>query len=330
VPIPLSHAAGIMLRGLGVPVAPFWAPTEESILWQLRLPRVLAAALVGASLAASGTLLQGLFRNPLVDPFVLGLSAGAGLAATVTLALLAAGFGIAPAAALRWTGFGPVPLAASLGGLAAVLIVYNLARSGGRVPTTRLLLAGLALSSVLGAASTMLVLLSDRLLLNWRIILAWLFGGVAVSGWGQVRAVLPLAIAGLLAAWALARWLDALLLGEEGAAQVGVPVEGAKVAIVLVASVLTGASVALAGLVSFVGLLVPHAVRLVLGPAHRTLVPAAALAGAVFLVLADLLARTVAAPTELPVGVITALVGGPAFLWLLHREAGYAPGREDR
>jgi len=321
VAIPLSHVAGIVLHQLGLPVAPAWPAAEESILWQLRLPRVVAAALVGASLATSGVLLQGLFRNPLVDPFVLGLSAGAGLAATLTVALLAAGFGIAAPAALRWTGFGPVPLAGALGGLASVTIVYSAARRGGRVPTTRLLLAGLALSSILAALSTALVVLSDRLLLQWRALLGWLFGGVAVSGWAPVRATAPLVLIGIVAALALARWLDALLLGEEGAAQIGVPVEAAKVAIVVVASLLTGASVALAGLVSFVGLLVPHAARLALGPGHRTLVPGAALSGAFFLVLADLLARTVIAPTELPVGVITALCGGPAFLWLLRRQA---------
>jgi iron complex transport system permease protein len=268
-------------------------------------------------------LLQGLFRNPLADPFVLGISAGAGLAATLALAL---GAEHTAPAWLRSAGFGPVPLAASLGGLLAVVAVYNLAHAGGRVPPARLLLAGLSLSSCLGAASTLIVLLSDRLLLQWRALLGYLVGGVAVSGWAPVRAAAPLIAVGLLGAWALARWLDALLLGEEGAGHVGVPVEGAKVAIVVLATLLTGAAVALAGLVGFVGLLVPHAARLVFGPGHRTLLPAAALAGGIVLVLADLVARTALAPTELPVGAITALAGGPAFLWLLRRRASPAFG----
>jgi iron complex transport system permease protein len=317
VPIPIDHVAGILLRALGLPLEQAWPLAEETILWQLRLPRAVAAALVGAALAASGTLLQGLFRNPLADPFVLGVSAGAGLAATLAMALLTAS--TAPVW-LRWAGFGPVPLAAAAGGLAAVTVVYAIARRGGRTPTTHLLLAGFAVSTMLGAASTMIVVLADRLL-NWRALLSWMVGGVTVSGWSQVRAAAPLIVVALIAAWALARWLDALLLNEEGAAQIGVPIEIAKIATTVIATLLTGAAVALAGLIGFVGLLVPHAVRLLLGPTHRTLLPAAALAGASFLVLADLLARIVLAPTELPVGAITALVGGPTFLWLLHRDA---------
>jgi iron complex transport system permease protein len=319
VSIPLGHVLGIVAVRLHLPVVATWPATEESILWQLRLPRVVAAALVGAALATSGTLLQGLFRNPLADPFVLGISAGAGLAATVTVAVVG---GAAAPAGIRWLGFGPVPLAAALGGLVAVLAVYHLARRGGQVPTARLLLAGFAVSSTLGAASTLLVVLSDRLLLHWRGLLGWLIGGVAVSGWTQVQVTLPLIALGLVLAWGLGPWLDALLLGEHGAAALGVPLGALTVGAVAVATLLTGAAVALAGLVGFVGLLVPHAVRLVLGPRHRILLPAAALAGAVFLTLADLVARTVLAPTELPVGAITALAGGPAFLWLLHRHGG--------
>ena len=321
VAIPLGHVVGIALHQVGVPVDVTWPEAEESIIWQLRLPRVVAAALVGAALATSGALLQGLFRNPLADPYVLGISSGAGLAATIAMTVIALGArASATASILRFSGFGPVPVAASAGGLVAVLLVYSLARRGGRVPTVRLLLAGFAVSSMLSAGSTLLLVLGDRLLLNWRALLGWLVGGVAVSGWAQVRFVTPLILVAIVASWLLARWLDALLLGEEGAAQVGVPVEVAKVLAVFFATVLTGSAVAIAGLVGFVGLLVPHGVRLVLGPAHRALLPAASLAGAAFLVLADLFARTLLAPTELPVGAITAIVGGPTFLWLLRRE----------
>lgn len=317
VSMPVSRIAGVVGFTVGLPLDVTWTAAEQTIVWQLRLPRVVAAALVGAALATSGVLLQGLFRNPLADPFVLGMSAGAGLAATVGVAFFTGA--LAPQW-IRWAGFGPVPIAASLGGLVAVVFVYSLARRGGRVPVTRMLLAGFALSSMLGALSTLLVLLSDRLLLQWRALLGYLVGGISVSGWAQIRVSAPLVLGGVVVAWALARWLDALLLGEEGASQVGVPVEAAKVLLVLTATALTGAAVALAGLVGFVGLIVPHAVRLTLGPGHRTLVPAAALAGATVLVLTDLLARTLIPPTELPVGAITALAGGPAFLWLLRRE----------
>jgi iron complex transport system permease protein len=235
----------------------------------------------------------------------------------------AAGGGVA---VLRLVGFGPVPAAAAAGGLLAVAAVYALAHRGGRVPVTRLLLAGFAVSSVLNAGSTLLLVLSDRLLLNWRSLLGWMVGGVVVSGWAQVLASGPAIVVAVAVAWALARWLDALLLGEEGALHVGVPVEVTKVVVVVCASLLAGAAVALAGLVGFVGLLVPHGVRLVSGPGHRRLLPAATLAGALFLVLADLLARTLLAPTELPVGAITALAGGPAFLWLLRRETSVLRG----
>jgi iron complex transport system permease protein len=319
VPLPAATVLGVVAHHLGVPGAGVtWPPAHDAIVWQLRLPRVVAGALVGAALAVSGALFQGLLRNPMADPFVLGISSGAAFGATLVLALpipsACAGAGLAPAAAF----------AGALGAAAAVIAV---ARRGARLPITDLLLAGFAVAAVLGAGTTVLLVLNDRLLLRLRSVFAWIAGGIAVGGWSQLAVAGPLIALGLLLALPLGRWLDAFLLGEEGAAAVGVPVERAKRLAVLVAALLAAAAVTLSGLVGFVGLLVPHAIRLVAGPAHRALLPAAAVGGAAFLVLADLLARTLLAPLELPVGILTALVGGPAFLVLLKRtrSAGGAP-----
>jgi iron complex transport system permease protein len=333
-PVPPATVAGVVARHLGLPVPIAWPATQDAIVWQLRLPRVVAGALVGAALATSGALFQGLFRNPMADPYVLGISSGAAFGATVALALPV--LVLAPTGApggvpgALWAGFGGpgiVPLCAFAGALGAATLVASLARRGTRLPVADLLLAGFATAAVLGAATTFLLVMNDRLLLRLRSVFAWMAGGIAVGGWGQLALAAPLILLGVVAALALARWLDAFLLGEEGAATVGVPVEGAKTAVVAVGALLTAAAVTLSGLVGFVGLLVPHAVRLVAGPANVRLIPAAALGGATFLVLADLLARTVLAPVEVPVGVLTALTGGPVFLVLLKRSRSMRPRR---
>jgi iron complex transport system permease protein len=321
-PVPASVVFGATAKHLGVPgIVATWPPAQDAIVWQLRLPRVLAGALVGAALATSGTLFQGLFRNPMADPYVLGISSGAAFGTILILSLEQAIGRALPAglASASYTSGGIAPLAAFAGALLAALVVFAIARRGAQVPIADLLLAGFAVSAVLGAGTTVLLVLDDRLLLRLRVVFSWMAGGIAVAGWGQLGLAAPLVVAGLALSFVLGRWLDAFLLGEEGAAAVGVPVEVAKRSIVAVAALLAAAAVTLSGLVGFVGLLVPHAVRLVVGPSHGTLLPVAALAGAAFLVLADLLARTVLAPVELPVGVLTALVGGPVFLFLLKR-----------
>ena len=320
--VPPATVAAVVARHLGFPAAVTWAPAEDAIVWQLRLPRALAAALVGAALATSGALFQGLFRNPMADPFVLGISSGAAFGATLALALPVLALAPSAAPVALWAGLSgnaTVPLCAFAGALLTAPVVAGVARRGTRLPVTDLLLAGFATAAVLGAATTLLLVMSDRLLLRLRTVFAWMAGGIAAGGWAQLALAAPLILAGVLAALSLARWLDAFQLGEEGAATVGVPVETAKLAVVAVAALLTAAAVTLSGLIGFVGLLVPHAIRLVAGPENVRLLPAAALGGAVFLVFADLLARTVFAPVEVPVGVLTALVGGPAFLLLLKR-----------
>ncbi|MFQ5987305.1 MAG: FecCD family ABC transporter permease [Dehalococcoidia bacterium] len=287
-----------------------WEATDETILFQIRLPRVVAGALVGAALAAAGVLFQGLLRNPMADPYIIGTSAGGAFGATLAMML---------PLSFAFLGFGLVPIAAFFGALAAVLLVYNLARVGGKTPIISMLLAGFAVSAMLIAAMSFLITMSDRLQLRLHSVWSFLMGGIWVSDWSQIAIIAPMIIGGIVVARFLAVRLNAFSLGEEGAAYLGVDVERDKITILGLGSLLTGAAVSLSGLVGFVGLVVPHAVRLVLGPDHRLLLPAAALSGGAFLVIADLLARTVLAPTEIPVGILTALIGAPFFVYLLRR-----------
>ncbi|HEY7779387.1 MAG TPA: iron ABC transporter permease [Ktedonobacterales bacterium] len=313
VPIDPLKVAGILLDQIGVFHVPHtWSYADQVILLDIRLPRVLGAALVGAALAASGTLFQALLRNPLADPLLLGTSSGAALGATIAFLLPAALFGI---------GFGLVAVLAFGGALAAVALVYLLATRRGQTPLVTLLLAGVAVGALLAACQTLLIILNDRLALHIVSLFLWLAGGVTVDDWGQLGVVALLIVLGVAGAIALAPTLDAFALGEEMAGYLGVQVERRKLLVVGTAALLVAAAVSISGLVGFVGLVAPHACRLLLGPRHRLLVPASALAGATFVVIADLLARVLAAPSELPLGVITSLVGGPFFLYLL-RQAG--------
>ncbi len=282
--------------------------TTDTIVWQLRLPRVLMAATVGASLALAGAAFQGVFRNPLADPYLLGAASGAGFGASLVLVL---------AGSVPWLARLGVPWAAFACALATVAAVVALARQGARLPTVSLILAGVVLGSSLAAATSFLMLASrDRA----AGILSWLLGSFAFSSWDGLLAMLPLALPAAALVLLAGRSLDVMQLGEEAAAQLGVPVESVKFALLGAATLATAAAVSAAGVIGFVGLVVPHAVRLAFGPAHARLLPLSALWGALFLVLADLVARTVLAPAEIPVGIVTALVGGPFFLALLRRQ----------
>lgn len=311
VPISPLHTAAILLNATHlVHITPTWPESEATILLIIRVPRVLGAALVGAALGVSGTLFQGLLRNPLADPLLLGTSAGAALGATIA-------FLLPTAITMQWAGFGLVEILAFLGALLAVALVYRLATRRGQTPVVTLLLAGVAVSAVLTAVQTLLISINDRLGLRLTALYLWITGGVTVQSWTQVAVVCLLVVVGIIGGLAAAPALDAFAVGEEMAAHVGLRVERAKLGIVALAALLVAAAVSISGLVGFVGLIAPHLCRLTLGPRHRLLIPAAGLAGAVFVVLADLGARTLASPTELPLGVVTALVGGPFFLWLL-------------
>lgn len=291
----------------------------EAIVWNLRLPRVLMAALVGASLGSSGAALQGLFRNPLADPYVLGVAGGASFGATLAMTLggrLSEGFSaspFAPGGAPSW-----VPLFASLGAASAVLIVLALSRGGSRSRTSSLLLAGVVVGTVMISLNECLMLRdADRL----RAVFSWTLGNLAIANWTDLGRALPYAAAGMGLLYGLARGLDALALGEDTARTLGVNARALRAGVIVGASLATAAAVSFVGAIGFVGLVAPHVMRRLGTPGHRVLLPASALGGAALMVLADLGARTVIRPAELPVGIITTLAGGPFFLWLLRREA---------
>ncbi|SEP41706.1 iron complex transport system permease protein [Methylobacterium sp. ap11] len=309
VPIPPSRIVKLVAHASADPAS----ARDALVILNIRLPRTLLGLMVGAGLAVSGALMQGLFRNPLADPALVGVSAGAGLAAATIIVL---GDGV-----LRGLGLpGPLPYAvlpagAFLGGLAATLGLTLVATRSGRTSVTTMLLAGIALGALTGAMTGLLVFASnDRQL---RDLTFWSLGSLGGASWTKVAATAPAILPVLLAVPFLGRGLNALVLGEAEAFHLGIPVERLKRAAILLVAVAVGAGVAAAGVIGFVGLVVPHALRLVIGPDHRRLLPAAALLGGALLVLADVAARLVVAPAELPIGIVTALVGAPVFLWLL-------------
>ncbi|MEU8762919.1 iron ABC transporter permease [Streptomyces sp. NPDC048659] len=280
--------------------------SAESVLWNIRLPRVVLALLVGASLGCAGALTQGVFGNPLAEPGVIGISAGAAVGAVGAIAL-----------GLSFLGGWTVTVCAFGAGLLTVGLVYALSRSGGRTEVVTLILTGIAVNAFAGALIGLFVFFADNAQLTQ--ITFWQLGSLAQATWPKVLAVLPCALLGLAVAPLYARRLDLLALGERPARHLGVDVERLRVALVLVVALLTAAAVAVAGVITFVGLLVPHLLRMAHGPGHRFLVPGSALGGAVVLMAGDLAARTLAAPAELPLGVLTALIGSPFFFWLLRR-----------
>jgi iron complex transport system permease protein len=299
--LPPARVLGVLLH----PSSPEVKPSDVAIVRDLRLARVLLAASIGAGLAAAGAAFQGLFRNPLADPYVVGASGGAALGATLAIVL-----------GLTWSfgGFGPVPLAAFVGSIMAVFIVYFIAEVGGKASAIELLLAGAALSTLLAAVTSLLMLVRDSTLHE---VFTWTMGGLSGRSWPHLRNSGPLIVFGLAALWLMARALDALAWGEETAESLGLPLQRTRGALVVAASLTTAAAVAAGGIIGFVGLIAPHAARLLFGASHHRLIPASALMGALLLVLADDLARTVLAPVELPVGIVTALLGGTFFLYLL-------------
>ena len=308
-----AEALAILGRRLGLPLAPAGDPVREMVLLSLRLPRVCLGIAVGAALAVCGACMQGLFRNPLADPGLIGVSTGAALAAAVTIVLGEAVLdGLPPLLSAS-----ALPVAAFPGGLGATVLVYRIASRDGRTEVATLLLPGIALNALAGAALGLLVFVSDDRQL--RDLQFWLLGSLGGVGWDRLLPALPLLALPTLLLLAFARPLNALLLGELEALHLGFDVERCKRAIVVLAACAVGAAVALSGVIGFVGLVVPHLVRLLAGPDHRLLLPASALLGAALLVGADLLARTVVLPAELPIGILTSCVGGPFFLWLLMR-----------
>jgi iron complex transport system permease protein len=309
--VPASLVIGVLAGPVPLGPGAVWdglvraASPHAAIVRELRVPRVLLAFLVGGALSVTGAALQALLRNPLADPYLLGLSGGAGLGAVVAIA-----------AGLVWPW--AVPLAAFLGATGAIALVYRLSVVGGRRLDPRvLLLAGVIVGSFAGALMTAIVSVSEAAELRRAFL--WLLGGFGAASWRSVAVFSAYALAPLIVIFAAARSLDLLTLGEETARHLGADVERLKRVIYIATSLLTAASVAVCGIVGFVGLVVPHAVRRVHTPLHRELLPAAFAGGGAFLVLADAVARTVVRPLELPVGAVTALVGVPLFALLLRR-----------
>lgn len=304
--LPFSTTVSILLDRVGIDTGVARSETARTIVEQVRLPRVLAAGLVGLALAMAGTTLQALFRNPLADPAVIGVSSGGALGAVIAIAT---NFQALHVLAL--------PGAAFVGATGAGLLVFGIAAGGGRLSVPTLLLAGIAVGSFLVACiSAVLTFTQDFDAV--RQIIFWLAGGLDAASWTHVRIAGPLILGAALASLAFARDMNLLLLGEETAQGLGVRLGTSRAALLALTGLLTGVAVSISGAIGFVGLVVPHVLRLIVGPDHRVLLPASALAGAAFLILADILARVALPPAELRVGIITALVGAPFFVMLLH------------
>ena len=300
-------------RLLGLGAASGVDASIETIVMDLRLPRVLGAMVVGAGLASAGTVFQAILRNPMADPYIIGTAAGASLGATLAIVLPLVAPALAIGAAGWWLGVGFVQIFAFVGGLGTVLLVIGVARQGGRLPSVTLLLTGYAVSSLLAAGVSLLMFASGRAL---AAIFSWLMGSLAGVGWADLAIAAPVVTLAFVLLFARWRSLNLLLLGDGPAAQLGLDVGRTKLRLTLLATLATSAAVAISGTIGFVGLVVPHVLRLAVGPDHRLLLPASAVLGAALLVLADLGARLAGG---IPVGVVTALVGAPFFLWLLRR-----------
>ena len=306
-PVATTEVVGTLLKGMGINTA--WAPTDpvvQATLQVVRFPRIVMALAVGAALAVAGALMQAVFGNPLAEPGVVGVSAGAALGASTAIV-----FGFAAAG-------GGVALLAFLGGLLATLLVYAVARAGGHTEVVTLLLTGIAINAFAQAGLAFVLFLADTA--SREQIVFWQLGSLAGSLWSEVYIVLPVLILGTILAVMMAHRLDLLSLGERNARHLGVDVEQLRIIAIVLVALLTGVAVAFAGIIAFVGLVVPHIIRMALGPAHRGLLLASAVGGGALLAIADLLTRTLVLGADLPIGMLTALVGGPFFFGLLYQQ----------
>ena len=310
-PLPAVKAVRILLGGLpGLDgLAADASASDRAIVLDIRLPRLVLALLVGASLAVAGAVMQGFFQNPMAAPSILGVSAGATLGATAAI-ILGLNFWV-------W-GLSSVLVAAFVGALLVSAAVYVLSRRAGRTPVTLLLLTGIAVGSLCSAVSSFILFRGQQGDLD--LVIFWMMGSLANRGWPEVRMVFPYALAGSAIVYAYSRDLNALLLGDEQAYHLGIPVERVKLILLGLASLLAAAAVAVAGIIGFVGLVVPHLIRLMVGPDHRILLPLCFLAGGIVVGLSDMVANLAG---EIPIGIITSLLGAPFFLYLLHRRREY-------
>ena len=301
-----AEVLGSIAHRLGLGIGPVPDALGDDVLWEIRFPRIVLAVLVGASLGCAGAAMQGSFSNPLAEPGVVGVSAGAAVGAVAQIVI---GF--------SFGGTWSTVFAAFVGGLITVLLVYSSARANGRTEVVTLVLVGIAVNALTGAIIGLLTFYSNDAEL--RSITFWSLGSLAQATWAKVAVIAPITIVGVVLANLFAKQLDLLSLGERTARHLGVNVERLRISMLVVVAILTASAVAVSGIIQFVGLVIPHIVRGLSGPGHRLLMPASALAGATILVIADLVARTIASPAEVPLGVLTALVGSPFFLWLLRK-----------
>jgi len=307
-PVSPAEVGGSLLRAIGIPNG--WAPTDsivESTLWVVRFPRIAMAMMVGAALAVAGAVMQAIFGNPLAEPGVVGVSSGAAFGAAVAIVI-----GVAA------LGDGAIAVFAFVGGLLATLLVYFVSRANGRTEVVTLLLTGIAVNAFAGAGLAFLLFVADSG--SREQIVFWQLGSLNGSRWSEVLIVALVTAIGIVAAVVLARPFDLLSLGERNARHLGVNVERLRIVSIVIVALLTGVAVAFVGIIAFVGLVVPHTVRMAIGPAHRQLIVASAVGGGVLLVLSDLLARSVVPGGDLPIGLLTSLVGGPFFFYLLFRQ----------
>ncbi|MFC1997789.1 FecCD family ABC transporter permease [Chloroflexota bacterium] len=291
----------------GINVEQNWSNSFAAIINAVRLPHTILVALTGAALASSGAAYQGLFRNPLADPYLIGVASGAGLGAVFAMSL-------------NWPtqllGYYLIPIGAFIGAILTVLLVYNLARVNGMVPLTTLILAGVAVGAFASAVTSFLMLRSDAKIHR---AISFLLGGAPLAGWNPVLAALPYLAVGMGMLILSGHSLNVLQFGEEEAKQMGLDVNRAKTIIIITASLTTAVAVAFSGIIGFIGLIVPHIVRIIWGPDYRRLIPLSIVLGSTALLLADMLARILLAPSTLPVGIVTAMAGAPFFLWILRR-----------
>ena len=308
------EVTAILLHAIGIDIGIAFTPQQESVLFAIRLPRVLMGVLTGAGLAAAGAAMQGLFRNPLADPGLIGVSSGAALAAAFVIVL---GATLMPGLS-RALGIFTLPLAAFLGGLAVTMMIYALSSRDGRLSLPVMLLAGIAVNALAGAGiGTFTYIATDEQLRN---LTFWSLGSLAGIGWKALAICAPCVALAVLLACSFARPLNAILLGEAEAGHLGVDVRRLKTGVIVLTALAVGVLVAFTGIIGFISLVAPHMLRLAAGPDHRIVIPGAALLGAALTVCADMVARTVAAPAEMPIGILTALIGAPFFLALLLKQ----------
>ena len=303
-----SEVIGSVLRSIGIPNS--WAPDDpiiESTLWIVRFPRIAMALMVGAALAVAGAVMQAIFGNPLAEPGVVGVSAGSAFGAAIAIVL-----------GVTALGSGSIAVFAFAGGLGATLLVYFVSRANGRTEVVTLLLTGIAVNAFAGAGLAFMLFVADSG--SREQIVFWQLGSLNGSRWSEVAIVAVAAAVGTAAAIVLGRRYDLLALGERNARHLGVNVEYLRVGSIVLVALLTGVAVAFVGIIAFVGLVVPHVIRMAIGPAHRWLIAGSAVGGGVLLVLSDLLARTVVSGADLPIGLLTSLIGGPFFFFLLFRQ----------